>query len=190
MKIISTTLLLSVLLPTFCLAGHTATDFDIQWIRDQHVIGVNREAGHATLIPYSSKAALLADEYHKRPWVTPTKAMTLDLNGKWRFRYVPGSNQGPGASKFQAEDYNDERWPLITVPMNWKPTFIPFAKARKRVETLFSQLTDQFLVIRNYAKETCGLFARIVGKVSAMTALQYINYINNKPIGRIKCAMS
>ena len=72
---------------------------------------------------------------------------------------------------------------------NWKPTFIPFAKARKRVETLFSQLTDQFLVIRNYAKETCGLFARIVGKVSAMTALQYINYINNKPIGRIKYAL-
>ncbi len=129
MKTISTTLLLSFLLPTFCLAGHTATDFDIQWIQDQHVISVNREAGHATLIPYSSKAALLADEYHKRPWVTPTKAMTLDLNGKWRFRYVPGSNQGPGASEFQAEDYNDERWPLITVPMNWemagysKPTY-------------------------------------------------------------------
>ena len=39
------------------------------------------------------------------------------------------------------------------------------------------------------AKETCGLFARIVGKVSAMTALQYINYINNKPIGRIKYAL-
>ena len=129
MKIISTTLLLTVLLPTFCFAGQTITDFDIQWIQDQHVIGVNREAGHATLIPYSSKAALLADEYHKRPWVTPTKAMTLDLNGKWRFRYVPGSNQGPGASEFQAEDYNDERWPLITVPMNWemagysKPTY-------------------------------------------------------------------
>ena len=72
---------------------------------------------------------------------------------------------------------------------NWKPTFIPFAKARKRVETLFSQLTDQFLVIRNYAKENCGLFARIVGKVSAMTALQYINYSNGKPIGRIKYAL-
>ena len=129
MKIISTTILLSVLLPTFCLAGHTATDFDIQWIQDQHVIGVNREAGHAALIPYSSKAALLADEYHKRPWVTPTKAMTLNLNGKWRFRYIPGSNQGPGASEFQAEDYNDERWPLITVPISWemagysKPTY-------------------------------------------------------------------
>ena len=72
---------------------------------------------------------------------------------------------------------------------DWKPTFAPFAKARKRIETLFSQLNDQFLVIRNYAKETCGLFARIIGKVSAMTALQYINYINNKPIGRIKYAL-
>lgn len=72
---------------------------------------------------------------------------------------------------------------------NWKPTFVPFAKARKRVETIFSQLTEQFLVIRNYAIETCGLFARIIGKVSALTALQYINYINNKPIGRIKYAL-
>ena len=72
---------------------------------------------------------------------------------------------------------------------DWKPTFAPFAKARKRIETLFSQLNDQFLVIRNYAKETCGMFARIIGKVSALTALQYINYINNKPIGRIKYAL-
>ena len=73
---------------------------------------------------------------------------------------------------------------------DWKPTFVPFAKARKRVETIFSQLTDQFLVIRNYAKDTNGLFARIISKVSAMTALQYINYINNKPIGRIKYALN
>ena len=36
---------------------------------------------------------------------------------------------------------------------NWKPTFKPFAKARKRVETLFSQLDDQFMVCRNYAKQ-------------------------------------
>ena len=73
---------------------------------------------------------------------------------------------------------------------NWKPTLIPFAKARKRIETLFSQLTGQFLIIRNYATMTNGLFARIIGKISAMTVLQYINYINNKPIGRIKYALN
>lgn len=72
---------------------------------------------------------------------------------------------------------------------DWKPTFKPFAKARKRVETLFSQLDDQFMVCRNYAKQQVGLFARIISKVSAMTVLQYINFINNKPIGRIKYAL-
>lgn len=73
---------------------------------------------------------------------------------------------------------------------NWKPTFIPLAKARKRIETLFSQLADQFMVIRNYAKITNGLFARIIGKISALTILQYVNFINNKPIGRIKYALN
>ena len=46
------------------------------------------------------------------------------------------------------------------------------------------------MVIRNYAKITNGLFARIIGKISAMTVLQYVNYINNKPIGRIKYALN
>ena len=61
---------------------------------------------------------------------------------------------------------------------DWKPTFIPFAKARKRIETIFSQLTDQFLVIRNYAKITNGLFARIkiniITKVSCFFSLFFL----------------
>ena len=73
---------------------------------------------------------------------------------------------------------------------DWKPTFVPFAKARKRIETLFSQLTDQFLIIRNYAKITNGLFARIIGKISVLAILQYVNFISNKPISRIKYALS
>ena len=55
---------------------------------------------------------------------------------------------------------------------------------------IFSQLTDQILVIRNYAKITNGLFARIIGKISALTILQYVNFINDKPIGRIKYALN
>ncbi len=57
------------------------------------------------------------------------------------------------------------------------------------METLFSQLISQFMVIRNYVKITNGLFARIISKNSALTILQYINFINNKPIGRIKYAL-
>ncbi len=72
---------------------------------------------------------------------------------------------------------------------DWKPTFIPFAKARKRIETVFSQLCDQLMIIRNYAKQTEGLFTRIISKISALTILQSINKINNKPIDRVKYAI-
>ncbi len=54
---------------------------------------------------------------------------------------------------------------------DWKPVFAPFAKARKRVETLFVQLCGQCMIIRNYAKQTQGLFTRITGKISALTIL-------------------
>lgn len=70
-----------------------------------------------------------------------------------------------------------------------KPFPVVFRKVRKRIETNFSQLSDQFLLIRNYAKNVNGLFTRIIGKISAFTVLQYINKINNKPIGQIKYAL-
>ncbi len=107
----------------------TATEFNVEWIADQHVLSVNREQGHATIIPYTSKQSLLSDTRHGKAWLTPEKASFISLNGEWKFRYVPGSNQKPGDSEFQAEDYNDSRWDVIRVPMNWemagysKPTY-------------------------------------------------------------------
>ena len=71
----------------------------------------------------------------------------------------------------------------------WKPAFIPFDKARKRVETVFLLLCDQYMDICNYAKHSDGLFARIIGKISALTVAQYIDYLNNQPIGRVKNAL-
>ena len=50
-------------------------------------------------------------------------------------------------------------------------------------------MEDQFMLCRNHAKQQVGLFARIISKVSALTILQYINFINNKPIGRVKYAL-
>ena len=72
---------------------------------------------------------------------------------------------------------------------NWKSIFPAFAKARKRIEPIFSQLCDQFMIIRNYAKDTEGLFARIIEKISVLTVLRCINYKNNKPIGSVKYAL-
>jgi len=40
-----------------------------------------------------------------------------------------------------------------------------------------------------FLRVTDGLFARIIGKISALTVAQYINHLNNQPIGRVKYAL-
>ncbi len=72
---------------------------------------------------------------------------------------------------------------------DWKPTFIPFAKARKRIETDFSQFAGQFMLNRNFAKQPQGLFARTISKTVSFTTLQYVNYLAGKPIGHVKYAL-
>ncbi|MDD5582680.1 MAG: hypothetical protein PHS99_05665 [Candidatus Marinimicrobia bacterium] len=60
-----------------------------------------------------------------------------------------------------------------------------FRKVRKQIETLFSQLVDQFVIRVNYAKTFVGLATRILSKVTAFTFLQFLNSINNKSLNHI-----
>lgn len=70
---------------------------------------------------------------------------------------------------------------------NYKPQPYIFRKSRKRIETLFSQLCDQFLIRRNYAKTFEGFKTRILAKITALTLIQYINkFIFDRPINNIK----
>ena len=62
-----------------------------------------------------------------------------------------------------------------------------FRKSRKRIETLFSQLCDQFMIRRNYAKSFEGFKTRIVAKITSLTLVQYINkFIFDRTINNIK----
>lgn len=97
-----------------------SAEFNIRWISDQHVIGVNKEEGHASYIPYGSKTELLNDSRYDKPWLDPEKAMTLNLNGTWKFKWVRGTEEGPGPSEFQSADLDDSTWDRIRVPMNWE----------------------------------------------------------------------
>lgn len=70
---------------------------------------------------------------------------------------------------------------------NYKPQAYILRKSRKRIETLFSQLCDQFLIRRNYAKTFEGFKTRILAKITALTLVQYINkFIFERPINNIK----
>ncbi|MDE5684795.1 MAG: beta-galactosidase, partial [Muribaculaceae bacterium] len=120
----------SAIIALSALSAAGATHFDERWIADQNVTGVNKEDGHATFMPYTGKAALLADSRFDSPWEDPKTAQFLDLNGTWKFRFVPGTPEGPGKADFQAADLDDSAWDDIRVPMSWemagkynKPTY-------------------------------------------------------------------
>ena len=72
---------------------------------------------------------------------------------------------------------------------NWRPPSWAYKRFRKRIETIFSQLNDNLMMIRNYAKQSCGLFTRMAGKIAAMTFMQYVNFVNHRPIGQIKYSL-
>ncbi len=62
-----------------------------------------------------------------------------------------------------------------------------FRKSRKRIETLFSQLYDQFMIRRNYDRTFNDFRTRILAKITLLTIIQYINkFIFGRPIKNIK----
>lgn len=81
--------------------------------------------------------------------------------------------------------------PLRSNQKEQKPVIRILKKVRKRIETVFSQLCDQFMIQRNYAKSFAGFKSRILAKVTGFTILQFLNkFINNQPVGRVKHALA
>ena len=77
--------------------------------------------------------------------------------------------------------------PMRTNQYNYREQPYVFKKSRKRIETLFSQLCDQFMIRRNYAKSFEGFKNRILSKITAMTVIQYINVFEfNRNINNLK----
>ena len=105
--------------------------FDVSWISNQNKVSDHKEDAHATFIPYASVEQMKADAAHyAEPWQQPdeTKAEYINLNGTWKFKYVAGIETSswfnktatPGASEFQAKDYDDSNWDDIRVPLSWE----------------------------------------------------------------------
>ena len=75
------------------------------------VFAVNKEPPHATLFPYESRSLALArDPSHS--------AYFLDLDGRWKFHWVPKPDDRP--LDFYRTDFDDSSWGDIPVPGNWE----------------------------------------------------------------------
>jgi Transposase DDE domain len=77
--------------------------------------------------------------------------------------------------------------PLRSNQQEQKPVIRILKKVRKRIETVFSQLCDQFMIQRNYAKSFTGFKCRVLAKITGFTILQFLNkFVYNKPVSRVK----
>ena len=63
-------------------------------------------------------------------------------------------------------------------------------KTRKRIETLFSQLCDQFIVRRNYAKSFQGLTSRVLSNLATLTLIHWLNRRDGNHINNIKIVIA
>ncbi|AZZ59220.1 IS982-like element ISRa1 family transposase [Riemerella anatipestifer] len=80
--------------------------------------------------------------------------------------------------------------PMRSNQKDYIPQFSLYKKKRKRIETFFSQLCDQFMIKRNYAKTFEGFKTRIISKITAATVIQYINkFIFQKKLNHLKISI-
>lgn len=114
---------------TIAITEGTASDgFSTLWIANVSKFEDHKEPAHATFIPYASTADMRADaEHYAKPWTAPdeSRAMVMNLNSteggnEWKFKYVPGTANGPAATDFYARDYDDSSWCSIRVPLSWE----------------------------------------------------------------------
>jgi hypothetical protein len=94
---------------------------------------------------------------------------------------------------YQLDLFNSNKIKL-QVPMrnnqkDYKTQHYTFKKVRKRIETLFSQLCDQFMIRRNYAKSFNGYKTRLITKITALTVVQYLNHLANRKLNNLKISI-
>ncbi|MBN1806198.1 MAG: DUF4981 domain-containing protein [Sedimentisphaerales bacterium] len=75
------------------------------------VVGINKEPGHCTLMPYSDIETALKADHENSPFYR-------SLNGNWKFNWVIKPADRP--LDFYKPDYDVGTWKLIPVPSNWQ----------------------------------------------------------------------
>ena len=103
--------LVCLALGSLCSAQDTTTDEYPEWNNHPEIFQVNREPGHATLMPYPDVAMALAGDRTASPYY-------LSLTGTWKFNCAHDPSQRP--LDFYQEGFDVSFWRDILVPGNWE----------------------------------------------------------------------
>ena len=76
---------------------------------DPSIFKINKEDGHAIMMPYDSENEALSGKESK---------YKQSLNGKWKFYWQRGLKNQP--ENFQLVSFDDSHWDEINVPSVWQ----------------------------------------------------------------------
>ena len=128
-----------------------------------------------------------------------TKGNVHDINYLKTISKLPSGKQLLGDKAYRSEplqmDLFDKYRVKLRVPFrinqhDYKKHPKKYKSKRQMVETFFAQMCDQLNLKRNYAKSYNGLVARLTSKLSSMSILHWINYLNGRKLAQIKHALS
>jgi beta-galactosidase len=80
-------------------------------IENPELLGIAKEAYHATLMPYAHLEEALVAKRH-------ASSLCQSLNGRWKFNWVPTPDKRP--VDFYEPDFDVSGWKEIPVPSNWE----------------------------------------------------------------------
>lgn len=81
-----------------------------EW-QDPEIVGINKEPGHVTLVPFQDVSTALAGDRNA------SRFFKL-LNGTWQFKFSPDPGSAP--ENFFSETYDSSGWDQIVIPSNWQ----------------------------------------------------------------------
>lgn len=128
-----------------------------------------------------------------------TKGNVHDINFLKNISNLPSEKQILGdrayISKTLQMDLFEQYQVRLKVPFrnnqhDYKKHPKKYKSKRQMVETVFAQMCDQFNLKRNYAKSYKGLVTRLTSKLSSMSVLHWINYLNGRKLAQLKHALS
>lgn len=93
------------------------TKSDNDW-ENMHIIGINKEPGNSTFIPFAGLEEMQQDPAYKYPWEATRSSRVLSLNGMWKFNWVKQPSERPAG--FYKPGYDVSKWDEIPVPSNWE----------------------------------------------------------------------
>ena len=111
-KLVSLIVGLVITMVTFTISAQQSKFANVySFIENTAVFEINQTEGHTVCIPSKSVGEALNLQKSKSENV-------LSLNGKWKFHFANTPEGTP--NNFFASNFNDQKWPEITVPSNWE----------------------------------------------------------------------